>query len=813
MFHSIDMCMGITPMTSDNRDLFRGIDLLYNNYSLDLYFDISIYLDQACGRARARAFNLYLAPYRAHINATLFPAVDLQHDLALARYIRRELNLILDIEHTAFQAILRDDINNIASGRYEELSNDTSVYGEYWDDFHAALAECGCKYWADVYADLWERKFQPDTEELAFRLELPNEYLNKGAAEAAEYLMSAKRVGIKTLREARMLILGDAASGKTSFARRFVDINAELPKKSESTRGVDIDYNNHKPISLKAAFPDMAFEHDVNLHIWDFAGQTAMHPIHSLFLSENCVYVLVYDGRTETSNNLRYWLEKIRQFGKNSKVFILVNLYDAHEFDKSFNKEQREFAANNIDIVKASIGYDKWEDRDDEAYRKDMFDQVRKKVAQSIAEQRKPLAKHIVRAKEYLDTQFNDSKTYIKLEEFICEIAKMMEQEFPNEARDAGSIRGFLSTFLHTLGIALYYKDMDGFDQIVLNPMWIAGAVYEVVDHLKFIRESRITKDDIKAILTNNKRKKESFTYTETDIEYIYELLLKYNLAYEYSKDTLILPICMSDDEPPFALQPPFPDGETLVMLFRAQNKKDNRLEPMPEEVIPKFIVAVHENIYEKDGRQFAWRKGVILKKGQAIAKAEKTDYSTITLSAVDKNGGARYLRELRELLEKVLWQVNMSSEHTQIIYKMIDTDGRITGEYRDDYTANAETLNIYGGSPIVHVNEGYIVAEHIEKMQINKAYLKVPEKLTGEMIAEFKAALDAFLQSELADKLTRGDSRQLENDIQELNEATENEKPGIVKRIVEFLNRPEVSAAANLLQIVGVSLTTPWLF
>ena len=42
------------------------------------------------------------------------------------------------------------------------------------------------------------------------------------------------------LNEARIIILGDKGAGKTSLARRLIDINAEMPKDDDSTEGVTV---------------------------------------------------------------------------------------------------------------------------------------------------------------------------------------------------------------------------------------------------------------------------------------------------------------------------------------------------------------------------------------------------------------------------------------------------------------------------------------------------------------------------------------------------------------------------------------------
>lgn len=64
---------------------------------------------------------------------------------------------------------------------------------------------------------------------------------------------------------------------------------------------------------------------NVNVHIWDFAGHTVTHAVHQFFLSEHCLYIIVYDGRTEGRNRLEYWLNHMTNYGEDSEAIILVN--------------------------------------------------------------------------------------------------------------------------------------------------------------------------------------------------------------------------------------------------------------------------------------------------------------------------------------------------------------------------------------------------------------------------------------------------------------------------------------------------------
>lgn len=47
----------------------------------------------------------------------------------------------------------------------------------------------------------------------------------------------------------------------------------------------------------------------------NFAWHTVTHAVHQFFLSERCLYIMVYDGRTEERNRLVYWLNHMKNFG------------------------------------------------------------------------------------------------------------------------------------------------------------------------------------------------------------------------------------------------------------------------------------------------------------------------------------------------------------------------------------------------------------------------------------------------------------------------------------------------------------------
>jgi len=217
---------------------------------------------------------------------------------------------------TIMQNILLTDIKEIKN-KIKISNNDLKWYGEIWDNFQKVLKKESCKYWGDLYKDIFEKSFELnelDKEALKRRMNVPKEIQEQGATAVAAYLVELEKDATH-LNEARIIILGEKGAGKTCLARRLVNPDADMTTEEESTAGVNTLLWN---------------QDDINIHIWDFAGHTVTHAVHQFFLSERCLYILVYDGRTEERNRLEYWLNQMKNYGDKSEVYILINKRDPH---------------------------------------------------------------------------------------------------------------------------------------------------------------------------------------------------------------------------------------------------------------------------------------------------------------------------------------------------------------------------------------------------------------------------------------------------------------------------------------------------
>ncbi len=119
--------------------------------------------------------------------------------------------------------------------------------------------------------------------------------------------------------EAKVIIIGDGGSGKTSLLRRLYQPEKPLPNESDTTKGIEIYRHEFK---LKNG-------HNFRLNIWDFAGQEIYHATHQFFLTRRSLYVLLDDTRKDDKTvhdpSFKYWLGIADLLGDHSPVLIFQN--------------------------------------------------------------------------------------------------------------------------------------------------------------------------------------------------------------------------------------------------------------------------------------------------------------------------------------------------------------------------------------------------------------------------------------------------------------------------------------------------------
>ncbi|MFX1598447.1 MAG: Rab family GTPase [Promethearchaeota archaeon] len=134
----------------------------------------------------------------------------------------------------------------------------------------------------------------------------------------------------------KMLLLGDAAVGKTTLVTRFV--KGKFRSDYKMTIGVDIlskdvEVNNEKAV----------------LSIWDIAGQERFKSFRNVFYRGASAAFIVFDlTRAQTFQNLGNWVDELKRFVESPVSTVIVgNKVDLEDL-RDVRKEDAEGMAKSI---------------------------------------------------------------------------------------------------------------------------------------------------------------------------------------------------------------------------------------------------------------------------------------------------------------------------------------------------------------------------------------------------------------------------------------------------------------------------------
>jgi len=509
--------------------------------------------------------------------------------------------------------LLEQDLGNIDINLKE--------YNSLWAKLQIAFETVNCSYWFNHFKNISNANVKI-IDILEKHQNIPEEIKITGASEVGWYLNELDKGSVR-LNEARIIVLGDKGSGKTSISKRLINPNELMPQEDESTAGVDKftwTINNRRG--------------SIKVNIWDFAGHTVTHSVHQFFLSERCLYLMVYDGRTEDRNRLTFWLDHMKNYGGNSKAIILVNVRDKHKVDIPINNLKEKYPI--LDIYYFSI-------KDD----KEKLLHFRKNISEFILEnaswKSQDIPKTYYDIKEELEELF-DKYSEKKRQEYISlkvfeELAEKHKIENKNK----------LLSDLHNLGITLWYKDIPGFKTLILNPEWISHGVYKIINWLNYTKQHIIHIEDFKSVFKSDIERYP----TEDDHIFLFNLMLHYELAYVTNENSLIIPHLLSEDRP--EKLPQFSVGESLLLKYKSE-------QPLPADTISRFIVRRNHQISSSGN---VWRYGVLLEKNRSTIALVREEDRTITVS-VKGPLKSEYLYELREEINNIFKSYKIAKPELQ---------------------------------------------------------------------------------------------------------------------------------------------------
>jgi internalin A len=124
-------------------------------------------------------------------------------------------------------------------------------------------------------------------------------------------------------RTVKLVLLGEPKSGKTTLLEALKGNTKPCDPTRLETIGVDI-------VALAKTNPDD--QDTMYLTVWDFAGQHIEHATHQFFLTENAIFIIMWNARQGTEagkRDLWYWLELLKMRVKEPK-YLLVATHVEH---------------------------------------------------------------------------------------------------------------------------------------------------------------------------------------------------------------------------------------------------------------------------------------------------------------------------------------------------------------------------------------------------------------------------------------------------------------------------------------------------
>ena len=441
----------------------------------------------------------------------------------------------------------------------------------------------------------------------------PVEIVKRGREFVKIYFDSVEEE-LQTLKEVKVLLVGDGGAGKTSLVKQL--LGGRFDPHESQTHGININawYIANQNTYLKVNF-------------WDFGGQEIMHATHQFFLSKRSLYVLVLDGRKD--EDPEYWLKHIESFGTDSPILVVLNKID----DNPAFEVNRKFLLEKYRGIKQFL-----------------------RVSCATGEGIDEFSKGLCRELGYIEIAktiwprnwFNLKAKLEKMEDnFIsCEQYAIMCQEEEIEETSQEKI----AEFLNDLGVILHFQDLNLLDTHVLKPEWVTAAVYKIINSNQLAQAQGILRlSALKDIL--QKQTERDFAYPPSKYKYIIDLMMKFELCYELDdKQSVLIPDLLGVQEPRFD----FDNTQMLHFLFE--------YDFLPKSVIPRFIVKMHKDI--KD--ELRWRTGVILEDSElhtiAVIKADNREKKiSVAVQGEQK-------RDYFAIIRRTLRDINKSFEKLKCV-------------------------------------------------------------------------------------------------------------------------------------------------
>jgi small GTP-binding protein len=414
----------------------------------------------------------------------------------------------------------------------------------------------------------------------------PIEIANQGN-EAIRQWYAANR---KKLNEIKVLLVGEAKAGKTSLMRRLLD-NSYNPQESQ-TDGILIEKFKFDDLET---FQNQEQLHGITAYFWDFGGQEIMSSTHQFFMTKRSLYILVLEARKDekSDDQVRTWMHRIKAFGGDSQVIIVVNKIDQNPgFSLDEYTLRKEFpqiqeilrvsceTAENLDSIKSVL----------EIYipKTELFNT---EIDERWFPVKDELRKRTVKESYLPEREF----------EKICS-----ENGLNEKLEQLSAVR-----FLNDLGIILHFDNLKLGEFYVLDPYWVTLGVYRIItSDIAAKQKGIVDVEQLRTITNDPKNSSQTYTalshrqtnYSSSEVRYIADIMAEFKLCYymeEQGQQKILIPDLLDKITPAIECEPFYNANNCISMIYS--------YEYLPNGVLPRFIVEM------RNDKQAVWRTGVVL--------------------------------------------------------------------------------------------------------------------------------------------------------------------------------------------------------
>ncbi len=463
----------------------------------------------------------------------------------------------------------------------------------------------------------------------------PIHVIEQGGQAVLTYFNDLERQGTGKLNEAKLIIVGEPESGKSTLMETLFDYNYLPPETSASTLGIEVreGWQFPHPKRNGAMF---------SANIWDFGGQQIQYMTHQFFLTSGAVYVLVSANDRKEATNFPYWFKIIHLLGESRGVYspvlvVLNEKNDEHKFtfDRKFFEER--YPELQIDVCQVDL-----------LNRNGKFETMNETIKSMLTE--------LPHVNDERPAKWNDIRT--SLRDIAKERAHISFGEYASICKEHDvndeSSQKVLSGYLHRIGSLLHFVD-DVFlrDFIILQPQWAVDAVYSVLIDIEVSNaDGKFKQEKLDSIWDKYsvaERRNLLNLMKQENFEICYEL--------ENEKGTFIAPQLLN------AKRPFYEWTDVKLLKFRFQYKF------MPEGIITRLIVRLSHLISKNDDIDLVWNKGLVLESNNCsaqIMEEENRDGLKVIDIAItgDINERKYLLHTIREEIERIhtKWFKNIES-------------------------------------------------------------------------------------------------------------------------------------------------------